>query len=138
MIIHLKRNEKLYLNGAVIKLDRRGTIELLNDADFLLENHIMQPEDAITPLRRLYFLVQAMLMDPKNSHLMRELFKINLVQVREAVLDQEFLHVLKEVEFRVMGGRFFEAMKTIRQNYHIERGGHPLGMEPVARREVAA
>ncbi len=32
MIIHLKKNEKLFINGAVIMLDRRGSIELLNDA----------------------------------------------------------------------------------------------------------
>ena len=64
MLIHLKRNERLFVNGAVLRLDRRGTIELMNDAQFLLENHIMQPEDATTPLRQMYFVVQTMIIDP--------------------------------------------------------------------------
>lgn len=138
MIIHLKRNEKLYLNGAVIRLDRRGTVELLNDADFLLENHIMQPESASTPLRRLYFIVQAMLMDPKDSHLLRELFKLNMLQVKQLATGNSYLHMLGQVEYRVLDGKFFEAMKTIRQSYHLEQEAEALEPESVERSEVAA
>ena len=73
MKIHLKRNQKLFINGAVIRLDRRGSIELMNDAQFLMENHILQQEDAKTPLQQVYFIVQTMLMDPANSHLTKYL-----------------------------------------------------------------
>ena len=73
MKIHLKRNEKLFINGAVIRLDRRGSIELMNDAQFLMENHILQQEDAKSPLQQVYFIVQTMLMDPANSHLTKYL-----------------------------------------------------------------
>ena len=44
--------------------DRKATIELLNDATFLLETHVMQASDATTPLRQIYFVIQVMLMDP--------------------------------------------------------------------------
>ncbi len=60
--ISLKPNEKIYVNGAVIRTDRKVTLEFLNDVQFLLENHVLQPEDASTPLRQLYFIVQVMLM----------------------------------------------------------------------------
>ena len=56
--------ERRYLNGAVIRLDRKATIELLSDAAFLLETHVIQASEATTPLRRVYFVVQVMLMDP--------------------------------------------------------------------------
>ncbi len=138
MIIHLKRNEKLYLNGAVIVLDRRGTIELLNDADFLLENHVMQPESATTPLRRLYFLVQAMLMDPKNAHLTRELFKLNMMQVKQQVSDQSYLRVLDAIEYRVFDGKYFDAMKVIRHSYQLENEVQIDKPEAIERSEVAA
>ena len=36
--ISLKPNEKIYLNGAVIRVDRKTTIELLNETQFLLES----------------------------------------------------------------------------------------------------
>jgi flagellar protein FlbT len=42
-------------------LDRKATIELLNDAAFLLETPVIQASEATTPLRQLYFVVQMML-----------------------------------------------------------------------------
>ena len=64
MNITLRAGERLYINGAVIRVDRKATIELLNDVTFLLENHVMQADQATTPLRQIYFAVQVMLMDP--------------------------------------------------------------------------
>ena len=49
--ISLKPNEKIYINGAVVKVDRKVSIEFLNDVQFLLENHVLQAEQASTPLR---------------------------------------------------------------------------------------
>ena len=73
MFIHLKRGGKLYVNGAVLRVDRRTSLEFLNDVSFLLENHVMQAEDARTPLRQLYFIVQSMLIDPANASMTLEL-----------------------------------------------------------------
>ncbi|WP_369075704.1 flagellar biosynthesis repressor FlbT, partial [Escherichia coli] len=42
MKITLKPGEKLFLNGAVVRSDKKITLELVNDAVFLLENHVMQ------------------------------------------------------------------------------------------------
>ena len=39
--------------------DSKATIELLNDAAFLLENHVIQASQATGPLRQVYFVVQA-------------------------------------------------------------------------------
>ncbi|MBV8593471.1 MAG: hypothetical protein JOZ27_04120, partial [Caulobacteraceae bacterium] len=64
MNITLRAGERLYINGAVIRVDRKATIELLNDVTFLLENHVMQAKDATTLTRQIYFAVQVMLMDP--------------------------------------------------------------------------
>ena len=64
MNITLRAGERIYINGAVLRIDRKATIELLNDATFLLETHVMQASDATTPLRQIYFVVQVMLMDP--------------------------------------------------------------------------
>ena len=50
MHIGLRARERLYINGAVIRVDRKVSIELLNDVSFLLEAHVMQPEETTTPL----------------------------------------------------------------------------------------
>jgi flagellar protein FlbT len=131
MLIHLKRNEKLYINGAVVRLDRRGTIQLLNDANFLMENHIMQPEEATTPLRQVYFLVQVMIMDPQNAHLMMELFKVNVAQLRQITAEPQLLTAIETFEGKVLKSEYFEAMKIIRQNFAVEdriaSEAHPAG-----------
>ena len=67
MNISLRKGEKIYINGAIFRVDRKVSIELLNDVTFLLENHVMQAEDAITPIKQLYFVIQMMLMSPNNS-----------------------------------------------------------------------
>jgi flagellar biosynthesis repressor protein FlbT len=41
MLISLRPGERVYINGAVVQVDRKVTIELLNDAMFLLEGHVM-------------------------------------------------------------------------------------------------
>ena len=67
MNITLRAGERIYINGAVLRTDRKATIELLNDATFLLETHVMQASDATTPLRQIYFVIQVMLMDPSAA-----------------------------------------------------------------------
>ena len=88
MNITLRAGERLYLNGAVIRLDRKATIELLNDAAFLLETHVIQASEATTPLRRVYFVVQVMLMDPAaagtDDGLVASADRQGLVGVRDA------------------------------------------------------
>ena len=67
MNISLRADEKLYINGAVIRVDRKVSIELLNDVTFLLETHVMQASEATTPLKQIYFVIQIMLMDPSAT-----------------------------------------------------------------------
>ena len=74
MRLKLRAGEKLYLNGAVIKVERKATIELLNDAAFLLEAHVIQPSEANTPLRQLYFVLQTQLMERDGAPLARQMF----------------------------------------------------------------
>ena len=74
MHISLRSGEKIYVNGAVLRADRKVSIELLNDATFLLEAHVMKVEDASTPLRQLYFIIQIMLMNPNDSQAARAMF----------------------------------------------------------------
>jgi len=49
MHLSLRAGEKIYLNGAVIKVDRKVSIELLNDVTFLLEAHVLTTNDTTTP-----------------------------------------------------------------------------------------
>ena len=69
--LSLRAQERIFVNGAVLKVDRKVSIELMNDATFLLEAHVLQEEQATTPIRRLYFVAQAILIDPENAVIAR-------------------------------------------------------------------
>jgi flagellar biosynthesis repressor protein FlbT len=118
--ITLRANEKLYINGAVIRPDRKVSLELLNDVQFLLENHVLQAEDACTPLRQLYFIVQVMLMNPDAAEQARSLFRDTLSALLETFSDPQILATLKHVDQLVTEDRTYEALKAIRGLYALE------------------
>ncbi|MDP6692354.1 MAG: flagellar biosynthesis repressor FlbT, partial [Alphaproteobacteria bacterium] len=60
----LKPGEKFIINGAVVQnSDRRTTLVIQNRASLLREKDIMLPEDATTPMRRIYFTVMMLYLD---------------------------------------------------------------------------
>jgi flagellar biosynthesis repressor protein FlbT len=120
MLIHLKRNERLFVNGAVLRLEKRGTIELMNDAQFLLENHIMQPETAVTPLRQLYFVVQTMIMDPLNARLTLLLFETQASQTESCASTDSYLRLIADVRGLVRQQSYYEALKLMRKSFSLE------------------
>lgn len=119
--LSLKPNEKLYVNGAVIRVDRKVTVELLNDVQFLLENHVLQPEQASTPLRQLYFILQIMLMNPQGAVEAREMFRRSLPLLLVSFEDEQIRSALKNIDRMVGEDKVYEALKAIRALYPIER-----------------
>jgi flagellar biosynthesis repressor protein FlbT len=121
MSISLRGGERIYVNGAVLRVDRKVTLELINDVAFLLENQVMQVADATTPLRQLYFVVQLMLMSPLDVGEAKEVYR----QQRNAILDvsenaeiQRGLQALDEV---VEAKRYYDALRKIRMLFDIEQ-----------------
>ncbi|MCR4264808.1 flagellar biosynthesis repressor FlbT [Nitratireductor sp. ZSWI3] len=118
--ISLKANEKIYVNGAVIRADRKVTLEFLNTVQFLLENHVLQAEDARTPLRQLYFTVQIMLMTPDNAEGARKLFGELLPRLLDNFSSERIRSGLKQIDQLVGNGQVYEALKEIRSLYPLE------------------
>ena len=65
--LDMAAGERLFVNGAVLAVDRRVGVSLLNRAAFLRGNHVMQADEATTPLRRLYFAAQRGLIAPGEA-----------------------------------------------------------------------
>lgn len=118
--ISLKANEKIYVNGAVIRVDRKVALELLNDTQFLLESHVLQPDDASTPLRQLYFILQVMLMNPGNAGEARAMFRRSLPMLLASFSNEQILASLKNVDRLVGEGQVYDALKAIRGLYPLE------------------
>lgn len=118
--VHLKPNERVYINGGVIKVDRKVTIELMNEVVFLLEGHILQEDEATTPLRQLYFIVQVMLMNPDSAVQARQMFNRSLPLLLASFEDGQIRAALKHIDGLVSEGEVYEALKSIRALYPRE------------------
>jgi flagellar biosynthesis repressor protein FlbT len=95
--ITLKPNEKLYVNGAVLRVDRKVSVELMNDVQFLLESHVLQASEASTPLRRR-----------------------SLTMLLASLSNERMRFALKSVDRLVGEGQTYEALKQIRALYPLE------------------
>ncbi len=64
--IHLKKGQKILINGAVIECTSPHNVSLLvkNDAAILRDSDILSPEDAITPASRVYYALQCLYIFP--------------------------------------------------------------------------
>ncbi len=67
--IELKPGERAILNGAVIEgaSDGRTEFVVLNRATIMRERHIINEEDANTPVKRLYFALQMLYIEPAQK-----------------------------------------------------------------------
>ncbi|GGF47932.1 putative flagellum biosynthesis repressor protein FlbT [Azorhizobium oxalatiphilum] len=120
MQLTLRPGERIFINGAVLRVDRKVTLELLNDATFLLEGHVMQVEDTTTPLRQLYFVLQAILIDPRNAEGARHLFHRQWAALSQSFKNAEILAGLDNIAQQVIAGRTFEALRTLRGLFPLE------------------
>ncbi|NJM36013.1 MAG: flagellar biosynthesis repressor FlbT [Rhodomicrobium sp.] len=141
MQVSLKAGERIFINGAVLRVDRKVSIELLNDVTFLLESHVLQADQATTPLRQLYFVVQTMLMDPASAETVSEVFAKTSRLLMTAFTNQQVLDGIRSVNELIAAGKIFEALKTIRSLYPIEEsiltGVDETGQNISEKREVA-
>jgi flagellar protein FlbT len=120
MQIWLKPGERIYINGAVLRVDRKVALELLNDVVFLREAHVLQADETTTPLRQLYFVVQTILMSPDEAERMRRLFVDLYGSTLASFTSEAVLAGLEEVAELIAADRVFEALKVIRGLFPVE------------------
>lgn len=118
--IFLRPGEKVFLNGAVLRADRKVSLEVLNDVSFLLESHVLQAEETTTPLRQLYFIVQAMLINPAEAEQARALYTDFYNAMSGAVSNPQLKLGLAAIDASMAQSRTFEALKLIRQLFSVE------------------
>jgi flagellar protein FlbT len=119
--ISLKPQEKMILGGAVImngnntgcKLIIENTVPILREKDILNEN------DANSPCRRIYFVIQLMYIDEENlvNH-QKKYWKLikDLVKAAPSTID-----VIDQISEEIVSARYYQALKLAQKLIDYEQ-----------------
>lgn len=118
--ISIRAGERIFINGAVLRADRKVTLEFLNTVTFLLEQHVLTPEETTTPLRQLYFMIQSAIVEPKCAGPALEMARSSVVVLRSTFLNAAILRDLEVVQGHLERGRHFDCLRIIRKLFATE------------------
>ncbi len=110
LIIDLKPGEKVLIGEAVVINDNQRTrLHISGDAPILREKDVMKEEDADTPCKKIYFLVQCMYLArapkiyfEKFFHLIKEIqdaaptSTLFFMKINDMILEGSYYKALKE------------------------------------------
>ena len=125
--LSLKPGEKFVLNGAVLQNgDRRAALILQNKASVLREKDIMQPDEAVTPARRIYFPVMMMYLDESEASTFYDEFARRVTEFMGVVRQPEVLADCVDASRLVMAREYYKALMACRKliEYEDEVLGH--------------
>jgi flagellar protein FlbT len=120
LVIDLKPGEKILIGTAVITNDdqRRTRLHIAGDAPILREKDVMQEEDADTPCRKIYFLIQCMYLarNPREYH---ERYFSMLREIQEAAPSTALFFM--KINEKVIEGSYYKALKEAKDLIDHER-----------------
>ncbi|HRO50002.1 MAG TPA: flagellar biosynthesis repressor FlbT [Hyphomicrobium sp.] len=118
--VTLRPGERIFINGAVLAWDGRGSFDILNDVPYLLEHEILHAQQTVTPLRQLYYILQTMVLEPDGVETTREIYHQTMDALREAFTNAEILAGLAAIRWQVEEGAVFTALKILRALVPVE------------------
>ena len=117
----LKPGERLIINGAVVENgDRRSTLRIHNQASVLREREIMRPDEATTPMRRIYFAIMMLYLDEDSSAQYRQEFAVRLSEFMEAISNADALRTCVDIIQLVEARQYYKALLAAKSLYEFE------------------
>ena len=121
--LSLKPGERFVVNGAVLQNgDRRAVLLLQNKASILREKDIIQPEDANTPTKRIYFPIMMMYLEPVEANRYYDDFVVRLNEFMNAIRSPDVLKECVSLSREVMAQDYYKALTRCRKLLTYEQG----------------
>jgi flagellar protein FlbT len=118
----LKAGEKFVINGAVvINGDRRTNLIIQNKVSILREKDVMVPEDADTPVKRIYFAVMMMYLEPASQKRWYEEFTKRITEFMNAIKGEEALQSCIVIIEAVNAREYYAALVNCRKLLPFEK-----------------
>lgn len=111
LVIHLKKDQQIVLNGAVIENTSGRTISLSvkNEAKVLRSSDILAPEDAATPASRAYYALQCVYLFPERAHHYLPIFNALVESYADAAPSAR--PIVAEIRDAVAASKTYAALK---------------------------
>ena len=118
--ITLKPHEKMIIGGAVVT-NSSGKCELLieNTVPILRRKDIMAPEDANSPARRIYFVIQLMYVDEHNLALHHKNYWQLVQEFIEAA--PSVLPLIDQISEHILKSQYYQALKMAKNLIEYEQ-----------------
>ena len=119
LVIDLKPQEKILIGEAVItNSSQRTRLHIAGDAPIIREKDIMHEDNADTPCKKIYFLIQCMYIsrEPKDYH--DKYFK-HVSEIQKASPTSAIFFM--QINEQIISGSYYKAMKLAQQLIEHER-----------------
>lgn len=126
LVIDLKPGEKILIGTAVITNDSQRTrLHISGDAAILREKDVMKEEDATTPCKKVYFLVQCMYISPNPGDYHKKYFDL-VKEIQTAAPRTAFFFLA--INEKIIEGSYYKAMREAREliKFEEELIGHAI------------
>jgi len=119
--ITLKPQEKMILGGAVISNGNTAGCQLIieNKVPILREKDILSENDADTPSRQLYFIIQLMYIDEENLAVHQKNYWSLANEIVKAA--PSTLGLIDQVNEEIVSGRYYQALKLVQKLIDYEQ-----------------
>ena len=118
LVIDLKPGEKILIGTAVITNDTQRTrLHISGEAPILREKDVMQEEEADSPCKRIYFLIQCMYMSPDPKQYFAKYFD-TIKEIQKAAPTTAFFFL--NINEKIMDGAYYKAMRDARELIKFE------------------
>lgn len=119
LVIDLKPGEKILIGDAVITNgNSRARLNISGDSPILREKDVLQEEDADTPCKRAYFLIQCMYM-ARNPRLYHEKYFEIVSEIQKASPSCSIFFM--QINERIIEGAYYKALKLGKELIDHER-----------------
>jgi flagellar protein FlbT len=119
LVIDLKPKERIIIGNAVITNDNQRTrLQIEGEAPILRERDVLREEDANTPCKRIYYIIQLMYL-AKDATELYDLYFTSLREVQDAAPSTTLL--LADVSQHILGGHYYKALREARKLIDYEQ-----------------
>lgn len=125
--ISLKPNEKVLIGTSVIcNGNSKSNFVVLNRVPVLREKDIITEEQADTAVKKLYFTILNMYIDPPKEREFHKLYLLLLEQLIASTIDNEEIDLMVDMSGKIIEGDHYKALKLCKKlmSYEAEKANN--------------